>query len=159
MSDNPTEGRQAGEGISVEEIERIAEEAVEKLEVANAIHLERKALFSRIEECDKFASGAPVNPDMMFLALSLPIANGLIHFATSRQALKEARDWVRNNWRDQEHEPDPVSTLAALTLIYIVEQGYKEYKRDRERKETWKRIKERVEKLVDTRDDDSSGEE
>jgi hypothetical protein len=130
-------------------IEEIAKTAVDHLGVAEAIRRESEregsdSLFTRIEECDTFAEAAPVNSDMMFLALSLPIANGLIYFATNRERLRRAREWAARNWPGQD---DPISTLAALTLIYIVKSGWRTFKSDPEKAPIWSRINTRVEKL------------
>lgn len=145
----PTAASTSESGSSVDEVEAISVEAVRILGVARAVQAEADILFPRIEECDSFAEGAPVNADMMFLALSLPIANGLIHFATSRQKLNEARDWVWRRWKGQADEPDPISTLAALTLVYIIDQGWRHFKDVPEKRKIWQRIRTRVEKLAD----------
>ena len=130
-------------------IETIAKTAVEYLGVGEAIRREANregadSLFARIEECDALAEDAPVSSDMMFLALSLPIANALIYFATNRERLSRARAWAAQNWPNQE---DPISTLAALTLIYIVETGWRQFQQDSEKSVIWSRINARVEKL------------
>ncbi len=134
---------------AADDVEKLANDVVELLGVEDAItrEIERKgddSLFARIEECDKFAIDAPVNSDMMFLALSLPIANGLIYFATSRERLRIAREWIQTNWHDKD---DPISTLAALTLIYIVKRGWREYHSRADKQDVWVRINRRVEKL------------
>jgi hypothetical protein len=131
------------------DLESIAKTAVDYLGVVETIRREAEregadSLFARLEECDTFAEAAPVNSDMMFLALSLPIANGLIYFGTSRDRLRRSREWAAEKWPQQD---DPISTLAALTLIYIVKMGWHRFRSEPEKSQIWSRINGRVEKL------------
>jgi hypothetical protein len=106
-------------------IEEIAKEAVEKLGLEKAIQQYYETLDLRLEEAEDRAKGTPVNQDMMFAALSLPIANGLIHFASTRSRLREAEDWISGVLRDMEVvDAEPEAMLAALTLIYLVNDGH-----------------------------------
>jgi len=132
------------------DIESHSRTAIEYLGVAETIRREAEreggdSLFARLEECDAFAEAAPVNSDMMFLALTLPIANGLIYFGTSGDRLRRAREWASHRWPQQQEDPN--STLAVLTLIYIVKLGWRRFKEVPEKLPVWSRINQRVEKL------------
>ena len=116
-----------------------AADAVAKLDVEQFIEKHLRSLFQKLEECDNYAESAPVNGDMMFMALSLPIINGVIHIASNRTTLKNAMDWVLAKWKVPHKDPDPLSILSALTLIYVVGRGWSEYKDDWE---TYKKRKE-----------------
>jgi len=109
-------------------------------------------IYSKLEECEEDAKRAPVNSDMMFLALALPVINGVIHIASNPTALRDAMDWVTSKWAEPKREPpDAVSILSALTLIYIVYTGYMRYKQDEdhEKKEKWLSIWTRAKKLAE----------
>lgn len=123
----------------------IAAEAVRRLDVGGFIKEQMNPIHRKLEESDAYAESSPVNGDMMFLALSLPITNGVIHIASTREALSEANKWVLEKWEGP--HPDPISILSALTLIDIVEEGWKTYKNDPDKREQWKRILRRVGKL------------
>jgi hypothetical protein len=112
-----------------------------------------KAILDKLEDCDQIANSADFNGDMMFIALSLPIANGVIHIASNRRALCHATKWLMDNWESDDNkgpdkeDPDKISILSALMLIYIVMQGWKKYKGNKEKQKIWGRIRTRVEKL------------
>jgi hypothetical protein len=124
--------------LSEPELEQLAAEAVDLLGIRDAIKRTSPTLFEQIEDCDTFASSSD---DSLFIATTLPIANAFIHYATTRPQLASARRWVRERWPD---EDDPTSTLAALTLLYIVREGVKRFQKDPDKREVWDRIRNRI---------------
>ena len=131
-----------------EDLDSIAREAIEHLGIAAVLDRERESLRSHLRECDDLAaSGAPKSEDVVFLSLSLPIVNALLQYATTRQRLVKAIAWVRRNWQGDE-EIDPLATLAALMLVYVVRTAVREARTEHERKE-WLRIYLRLERLIE----------
>lgn len=137
---------------------RATVEVIKLLEVEEFLSRNMKAILDKIEDCDQIASSADFNGDMMFIALSLPIANGVIHIASNRRALSHATGWLIKNWepddeenpdkdRPDKEDPDKISILSALMLIYIVMQGWEEYKSVKDKRKMWERIRIRVQKL------------
>jgi hypothetical protein len=107
----------------------------------------KESIYERLEECDDIAKKAVAKDDMMFIAESLPIINGLIHVGSKRKDLNKAIDWVRKEWGG---EADPIIVLSALVFIYIADQGVKEFRNseDQEERMIWTRIEKRVQKLL-----------
>lgn len=130
-------------------VDDVAAKAVSLLDVTEFIRRNIDGLYDKLEESDRLAAGSPMNDDVMFVALSLPAVQGIIQFASSRKDLDVAMKWVKDHWKDKSHDPDPMSILSALTLIYIVEEGVKRYEQDAERKKTWSRIRGRLGALKD----------
>lgn len=136
----------------------VAKQAVEKLDVSSFIQTHLTQIFDKLEECEGYAKNELVNGDMMFMAFSLPIINGVIHIASNRRSLREATSWVVENWEGGK-DADQVSILSALTLIYVVGKGYERYvkgyaenltdsqKIRDEKRLIWQRIYDRVRKL------------
>jgi hypothetical protein len=140
---------------------RAAREAVERLDVKSFIQTHLTEIFDKLEECEGYARNELVNGDMMFMAFSLPVINGVIHIASNRRDLREASSWVVENWEGGE-DADQVSILSALTLIYVVGEGYETYvkkyaenptdspetrKEKLGKRDIWERIYGRVRKL------------
>lgn len=123
---------------------RAAAEAVELLEIKPFFNAHMETIFTKLEECDSYAQSADFNGDMMFIALSLPVINGMIHIASNRKALNKAMDWVISQWKE---DPDRISILSALTLIYTATKGLEKYGDDPQKQAVWKRITSRVQKL------------
>ena len=119
-----------------------AREAVTKLQIATFLDEHWSALFGKLEEADENAQTAPIDADMMFIVLSLPIASSVIHLASSRPALAEARRWVADEWGK---DADPVPILSALTLARIAVEGLAKNSNS----EVWQRIMARVAELTD----------
>jgi len=123
-------------------IARFAQEAVEELGVKQFINDYEEPIYDKLLECDSYAETAKVNSDMMFIARSLPVINGIIHIASNRERLSRAMRWVEKNM--EESEPDAISILSALTLIYVAVQGEIKRKDRIEEREAWRRILRRV---------------
>lgn len=130
-------------------LDDVAEQVVQRLGIAEAIRREREPLRERLAECDRFAQADPAGGAAMFVAMALPIVNSFIHFATSRSKLAKTTDWVRDNWPGGEDELEPLSTIAALTLVYILRTGIEDARSQREERD-WERMYRVVERLTDT---------
>lgn len=143
-SDRRQEERPAnGSPLPDKEVLQLADEAVDRLKLP-AFFEEHpdylQTVHNRLEEIDDEAVNAKVKGEMTFMALSLPLTNGIIHIGSNRRGLREAVDWARVNWIDW---PDPLSILTALTLVYIVRRGW-EQNRGTDNRAKWARIGERV---------------
>jgi DNA-binding protein Fis len=129
-------------------LDSIAREAIDQLGIAEVLDRERESLRSHLHQCDELAASNPMeSEDLVFISLALPILNALLQYATSRQRLADAIAWVRRNRPDDE-EIDPLATLAALMLAYVVRTAVREAKTEWDKKE-WLRIYHRVERLID----------
>jgi len=140
----------SGTGPTAGGTQRAARKAVEELNIEPFIKKHRPSIFNKLEECDHYANSADFNGDMMFIALSLPIANGIIHVASTREHLRKATKWVVDQWKsDANQDPEKISILSALVLIHVAGEGWNKYKRsrDKEKREIWKRIHDRVQVL------------
>jgi hypothetical protein len=135
----------ANQGLTESLLGDLAAEAVEVVGVRNVIATAADTIFAQIEDCEAFASGSP-DADAIFIATSLPVANAVIHYRTSRAQLAQARTWARERWPD---EKDPTVALATLTLIYIIGEGWKRYSMIAEKREVWARIRGRVASVVE----------
>jgi hypothetical protein len=128
-------------------LEQIAAEAADIVGITRVMKRLSDKLFDQIEECERFAEAAePLDANAIFIALSLPIANSLIHYATSEERLNRAQLWLRENWPNQ--QSDPISALASLVLMYVVSEGWKQFRKDAARKAIWSRIRRRVARPV-----------
>jgi hypothetical protein len=121
--------------------------AVEMLDVRPFVRKYIEPILSKLEECEQDAASSPVNSDMMFLALTLPVINGVIHIASNPKALRESMAWVTEKWQEPHGDPDPISLLSALTLIYIVVEGWNRYKDDATKSQVWRSMLNHVKTL------------
>ena len=110
-------------------------------------------LLQKIKSIHYDAERSPVDSDMLFIALCLPVASGVIQVGSNAADLDAARQWVQENWGDKEKKyvPDAVSILSSLTLIHIVTVGLRQAQSS-EDKEAWKKIVERVATLTEDLD-------
>ncbi|HVR09901.1 MAG TPA: hypothetical protein VMW75_17790 [Thermoanaerobaculia bacterium] len=103
---------------------KVADTAVEKLGIKAFIKDHLKDITGRLEECENAAQNAPVDSNMLFVALALPILNGVIRIASNRTKLQDAMRWATHEWRgDGQADPgdfDAIAILSSLTLIYVV---------------------------------------
>lgn len=130
-----------------ENLAPLTKTAVEKLGVEKFIEVHGKdQIFPKLEDCDKHAENAKVDSDMMFIALSLPVINGIIHIASNPTNLKKAMGWVYENWTKvaDVDDPDAISILSALTLLYVSIKGEEANREEPDKKEIWQRILQRV---------------
>lgn len=133
------------------QIERTAAQVVAMLQLDDAIEEIGPLLFQQIEDCETIAAAGP-DSGQMFVALALPLANNLIHHAAAWWAVEQASHWVRENWPRTLPSQDPVTTLAALTLIHLVALGSRKFGQSEDplKKEIWSRIRERVTEFAQT---------
>lgn len=132
--------------VVIADVRQAAAEAARILGVTNLIDETADTLFAQIEGCDAFATGSEGDSDSIFIALSLPIANALVHYGTSRHAMADARAWFLSHWPEA-NTPDPTSALAVLTLIYIVDKAVERYRDQPEKRDVWLRIQARMAKV------------
>lgn len=131
-------------------IDVTAEEAVRILNVARLFegHETSERIFAHLIECEKFAEAEKVrDPDTVFVELARDISTELIMFATNVARLQQAREWIAANELAAGRDADPLSVLAELTLVYIVNVGAKRHPQD----PRWMQMKKRVEKLKSRR--------
>ncbi len=119
------------------------------LNVEGFFYDHRQQIFDRLEECHNIALQAISNRDMLFIAESLPIINGIIHVGSARKQLKSATRWVERNWGSGEAHPRIV--LSALLFKYVTGEGAKAFigqNPPHEKENVWKQIQDRVNKLL-----------
>jgi hypothetical protein len=121
----------------------------ELLDVREFFLAHKERIYERLEECDRIATAAVTNADMLFFAESLPIINGIIHVGSTREELIKATDWVKENWEGGEAQPRIV--LSALLFRYVTKEGAKEFTNctKQSKKEAWSRIDTRVSRLLE----------
>ena len=110
----------------------VARTAVANLGIVDFITAHLEDITGRLEECENAAQNAPVDSNMLFVALALPILNGVIRIASNRSKLQGAITWATHEWRGhgpaEEGDFDPIAILSSLTLIYVVGEGRKLHK-------------------------------
>lgn len=116
---------------------------VRELGAAEFVRLYGDTLHSKILESDTFAENTPGNGDMMFMALMMPITNGIIHLSADRQTIEGRLRWVRRRWK---RHPDPHSVLSLLMLAYVARTGW-DANSEGPRRKQWNRVLERVRHL------------
>ena len=114
---------------------------VDCLKVRKFIEEQKLLIYEKLEVCDT-SGKVMINGDMLFIAESLPVINGIIHVGSTRKTFNDALDYVKGHWQDA----DPVVLLTALVFIYVVEEAWKEIGtgKDEAKKEIWDRIRKRV---------------
>lgn len=117
----------------------------------------KERIYARLEEFDKKAQAAVArakgkgkgseavkrSSDMIFIAESLPIIQGIIHVATDRKSLTQAITWIRKTWGETANS---LLVLSALVFAYIAKRGASDAK-FAGKHEAWLRIKERATKF------------
>ena len=103
-------------------------------------------IFEKLEQFNEQSEVARVDANMMFIALSLPVVNGIIHIASDPTSLGKAMRWVGENWEKlaEDRDPDAISILSALTLLYVASEGRRTYASDERSRKVWDKILERV---------------
>ena len=136
---------------------KYADKATAKLKIQDFIEKYKAELIKRILGCEHEASVARANKDTVFLTAAFPIINGIIHVASDRKSLQEATKWLREEWSvEPEEYLDTFSVLLALTLIYVVNHGWRA--RTAETEEQWKSIMRRMRKLSDEMDPEAEAQ-
>ncbi len=133
----------------------VAAQIIERLGIADFLALHRDRIFSKLEDCERLAGAADSGGDLMFVALSLPIMNGLIIVASSKQRILAAGRYINSFFRRSgvSAELDEMAILSALALIYVVNMGHIAFKRDKELRDnvggrrTWARMRKRLQRL------------
>jgi hypothetical protein len=104
-------------------------------------------IYERLEECIDTAKKAAIDNDVIFIAESLPIINGIIYVGSRREILKGALDQIR---ADRGKDSDPYIVLSAYVLIYIVNRGAEEFKHseDMAKQARWGYIQKLAQRLL-----------
>jgi hypothetical protein len=125
-----------------------AREAVDQLGLIDFIKAHKALIYEKIKECDKRVEDAKKEGkgefygDMTFIATCLPLAAGIVHVGSTLDKFKEAQNSLGKGLGLL----DPTSVLSALTLLYLVQTGWENNKED----ETWKRIRQRVVRFLES---------
>ena len=128
------------------QVQPYVEKAVRVLGVHDFITSSIAHFGPKLESFHTYAKTAPGNGDMIFMALSLPIANGVIHVGSDGDSLKRAKTWIQRATVGQ--NPDPFSILSVLVLIAIAQEGRRRHADSAEEKAIWEEIAERMENLA-----------
>jgi hypothetical protein len=128
-----------------------AKEAVEeRLKAQEFIEQHRPEIYARLEECDRrvvtakdLAGG---EADVIFIAECLPMVAAILHVGSTLRNYREGVKWISDSLPDA----DPVTVLSALTFLYIVEHGQVDARPDEAKMEVWRRISNRVSRLLET---------
>jgi hypothetical protein len=97
-------------------------QAVEHLGIRPFIDDRMEIVYARLKEAVDAAENVTSDPADRFVETTLPIVNGLIHYATSPDELDAALAWVRADWKITTDD-EAMSMLPALVLLYIVDRG------------------------------------
>jgi hypothetical protein len=120
-------------------VDDVATEAVRRLDIEAFIAKNLDTLYEKLEEADR---SVPPDDDIRFVAVSEEMVRTVIYFATGRKDALDAMAWVREAWKNKTRDPDPMTILAMLSLMYIVKEGMKHS--DANRQETWRRFSTRL---------------
>jgi hypothetical protein len=105
----------------------------------------KEQIYSKLADCDAIAARSP-NSEIIFIAESLPVINGIIQIGSTRRTLNKALNWIRASWPE---EVDPLIVLSGLVFIYIVDRGEQDHLNGTEEAQrVWKNIRKRVQKLI-----------
>lgn len=147
------------------EVSHIARQAVDTLEIREFINKWAEPIEKKLLDCERQASDAPINNDMLFVAAALPIINGVIQIASDRTTMRKSIDWLQKQpWIKDKADADfdPVSVLSALTLIEVVNEAWRQTragKRNAANAAEWNSIIRRMRKLSKEMDEEEAGEE
>jgi len=127
------------------EIEKAKEVVEHQLQVASFIENHKQAIFDKLEENYMRVQKQEQAP-LMFIAASLPLISGIVHVGSTLEHFKSATAWVR----DSLPEADPVSVLSTLTLIDVVERGWRDFEQssDDQKRWLWRGIHQGVQALL-----------
>jgi hypothetical protein len=113
--------------ISRRKAKDIAKDAmwvVNNLDIKDFIDDHWPKISQKLIECEKFAREVRYGPDMMFVSMAIPLVNGIIHVASTRDKLIKTTKYFSDEWkRAGIKEPEKVPIVSALTLIYLVSKG------------------------------------
>lgn len=140
--DPPGEGAQADESVELpRQVSEVAAHAAELLGLGKFVHDYLDTIYLRLEEFDRSAQAPGFDDDQMFLKEGLPLAHGVIHVGSRRDALADSRRWVAAEWKEH---PDPDLVLTTLILIHLTERVWEAYRDSVARRRQTQRILGRV---------------
>jgi hypothetical protein len=126
---------------------KLATEVVDDLGVVEFLNKHEQTLYDRLKEAHEYANKVDERSggggDIQFMSAVLPITNGIIHIASSREKIKNALTRLKD-----EDATDPIASLSALTLIYFVTDGWTDHQDRAPEKRQWIHIMERVKRAA-----------
>ena len=129
-----------------------SEEAVERLKVKAFINRYKKEIFAKLEELSANSTITEAQSggqqDKNFLIQCLPIMSSIVQVGSNSQDLPAATAWVATKLP----EVDAVTGLCSLTLVYLIEAGWQEYKdsTNEKKRAVWETMHTRVRRLFGT---------
>jgi hypothetical protein len=130
-----------------------AEQVVVRLGIEKFIDQQWPKIDEKLRECEGLAKLTQTfGGDMIFISMAIPLVNGIIHVGSDRDRLSKTSEWIAREWRKPTltYDPERIPVISALTLIYLITKGWKAtrtLKGKDERKELWKRMQKRVQRL------------
>lgn len=126
-------------------VDRLVDNAVKWLRVGTFIRESVPHFGPKLEKNHEYAKARGTS-DMIFVALSLPIANGVIDVGSDQEAVSLARAQITRATGGR--SPDPNSILSVLVLMAIVKEARAYYSRQAGKQEIWAEIGQRMEGLA-----------
>lgn len=150
---------QGNDDISSKTAKEIAEKVktvIDSLGIEEFIAAHWDKIYRKLTECEMYVSGVSLGSNMLFVNMAIPLVNGIIHVASTRERLLGTTKDISKIWPAMP-EPEKVPIVSALTLIYLVTKGQdssppadippdklKEYR------DHWDRMQSRVQHLLST---------
>jgi hypothetical protein len=130
--------------INTESIQTTATQTVEsQLKIRDFIELHSDEILTALEK-----SAEKVDEEVEFLADAFPIVASVIHVGSRRDDYIKALEWAEGKLATSD-KSDADSAITALTFLYLVHRGLAERSGDSAKSELWKKIKNRVDALLE----------
>lgn len=132
---------------------KIANDAVEGyLNLKEFIELHKDTIYSKLEQREEHvteAQGIEKDGSLLcagnatFIAEGLALMSGIVSVGANSDNYESASKWIKEKFPKAD---DPTPIFLALTLMYVVNKGWKEANKNgsTERKVVWNRIHERM---------------
>jgi hypothetical protein len=120
----------------------------EQLDLTEFLRDHRSRIDDLIVNCEAppGAADCGADPGASMAAAALPLAGRILLAGSSPADFRRAVEWVGAILP----AADPVSALAALTLIYLVDRGRASAPGDSNRAQAWERIDREIETLIES---------
>jgi hypothetical protein len=129
----------------------LADSAVKELNLESFIDKHWSSIEVRLFDADTHAAEAETTIDhssagMVFFAECVPYVAAVLHAGSALENFVKAKEWVTR--QASLHFADPVSVLAILTFIYLIQRGADPDKTmDQDTRSRWEGIRRRVNAL------------
>src|SRR5205085_11194623 len=81
-------------------IAEAAEQVVIRLGIEQFIEKQWERIEEKLRECDEYAvAAATFGGDMIFISMTIPLVNGIIHVGSTREKLTNTTEWIAKEWR------------------------------------------------------------